>query len=782
MKRLLYNIFLFLCLTFLLSCSKSEISEIRLSNERDTISLGFSFRSVTQSETEVKSPIVINETTVNNVNIYVFNELGDVITHSYSLGGTSLSGIVIYRNMRYRVYAIVNAGESLPLKTVSEVEALSRSISSISQVADATGGVLMSGKTDLQLLSDGQTVPINLVRCVSKFVLKCDYSQLDPGVSVTVKQVRLKNAPKEIALFGENKATGGKVIDGEVRTGPDLASLSGAGVAFYLFENRQGIVAPSALSNKEKERAMSATAKVNSSYIEMEYDYISPEKRGTIIYRFYLGKTFADCDIKRNHQYTCTVLFKGNGSADENSWSVDNSGLIDRVTGIILDPTSHTMGAGEQVQITATVLPATANNKTITWSTSNPAVATVSATGLVTALADGSCTITATSTDGSGVSAGCAITVSRPDIRFAESSKTMYDGEVAVLTYSKISPPSGVPVVTSSAPGVVEIVESTSAGAKIRAKTVGKATITATLEGISTTCTIDVQLLKIVFNGTAPLTFYQGFDDPVSYTIYPAHAAGLKVNLSSSDNSVLRFMEDNVFRGGTPNQTTDVVATFADFPAKTFRIQAKVKPALTVETTFDLLANATTSKLYNLKHDDIDYTHQIIYDTHPTAKVQWTSSTSGLYISATGLAYLDEKTSLNGIGTDPEKAFTITASVRDLDNKPYKANINVRIYEEVNICLITREYNGFSPEGESGTIIEEEPITNKYPTDVHFSRRLTFTSMGMQSIWEDGIRPYYIDYATVNIIQRRSTRTFPGDIYCYYISYLSEEIKRLNPF
>lgn len=775
-----YILFLFCCLAAA-GCDKDEklIRAVSACGEKDTISLGMVYRSVMQAETEAKAPLILNETAVNNVNIYLFNEPGDVIYHAYSVGGTSLSGIVIYRNMRYRVYAIANAGESLPCKDLREVEAVTCCIDTISQLAGASGGILMSGRTELQRLSDGQTVPVDLERCVCKFILKCDDSGLNPGVSVTVKRVRLRNAPREIALFGENKATDGKVIDGEVRSGPDLESLSGAGVAFYLFENRQGIVAPAALTNKMKVQHMSLRAKANSSYIEMEYEYVSPEKRGTIIYRFYPGKTFTDCDIQRNHQYACTVLFKGNGSADENSWSVDNTGLEDRVTGIGLDPALlRFMGPGDSRRIIATVLPHTAANRMLTWRSSDPAVAAVDAAGLVTAVAYGSCSITAASTDGTNISALCPVRVVQPGIEFPEPGRTLYEGEVVTIPYKTLSPNDAEVEVTPDHPELLEIIEVTAKGVKVRAKSPGTTGFAASIGGyVSAEYKIAVKPLEIIFNHREPPVFYQGFDDPVSYSISPAHAAGLKVNLSSSDNSVLQFMGNNVFRGGTQQASADIIATFADFPDKSFQIQARVKPALTVEPAFDLLANASESRRYNLKQEDIETGHQILYDTHPAAKVQWSSDTPGLHVDAGGYVSLDETTSLNGID-----GYTITARIADLTGQSCEGKINVRIYEEVNICIIDREY-AYNREGEPGTMMEHIPVTNKpgIPSDVHFRTAFEFRSMKMQSRWEEGVRPYLAEYGTVQILQRRSTRTLPGDLYCYYISYLSEEIRRLNP-
>ena len=81
------------------------------------------------------------------------------------------------------------------------------------------------------------------------------------------------------------------------------------------------------------------------------------------------------------------------------------------VTGISLSHSSLSLSLGGSQALTATVLPSDATDKSVTWSSSNTAVATVTASGLVTAVADGSCTITCTAQDGSGVTATCLVTV-----------------------------------------------------------------------------------------------------------------------------------------------------------------------------------------------------------------------------------------------------------------------------------------------------------------------------------------------------------------------------------
>ena len=80
-------------------------------------------------------------------------------------------------------------------------------------------------------------------------------------------------------------------------------------------------------------------------------------------------------------------------------------------TSIALDQETATLTEGETLQLTATVLPDDATDPSVTWSTSNAAVATVDATGKVTAVAPGTATITATTNDGSELSASCAVVV-----------------------------------------------------------------------------------------------------------------------------------------------------------------------------------------------------------------------------------------------------------------------------------------------------------------------------------------------------------------------------------
>lgn len=71
------------------------------------------------------------------------------------------------------------------------------------------------------------------------------------------------------------------------------------------------------------------------------------------------------------------------------------------VTGVDVTPATDTININTTLQLNATVAPSNASNKAVTWTSAAPTIATVSSTGLVTALAAGRVVITATTVDGS---------------------------------------------------------------------------------------------------------------------------------------------------------------------------------------------------------------------------------------------------------------------------------------------------------------------------------------------------------------------------------------------
>ncbi len=107
------------------------------------------------------------------------------------------------------------------------------------------------------------------------------------------------------------------------------------------------------------------------------------------------------------------------------------------VEGIMLDKAEISLTPGESSQLTATVTPSEATDKSVIWSSANEAVATVDATGNVSAVGKGETVITATTAD-KGYSATCTVTVTVPvtGITCSQESITLLDGATAKLDFT----------------------------------------------------------------------------------------------------------------------------------------------------------------------------------------------------------------------------------------------------------------------------------------------------------------------------------------------------------
>lgn len=94
------------------------------------------------------------------------------------------------------------------------------------------------------------------------------------------------------------------------------------------------------------------------------------------------------------------------------------------VTGVTLDQDSKTLKVGGSFTLTPTVTPEDATDKTYTWSSSDPTVATISDEGVVSALKAGTTTITVTTTDGEFTDE-CVVTVDPYTITYNTNGGTL---------------------------------------------------------------------------------------------------------------------------------------------------------------------------------------------------------------------------------------------------------------------------------------------------------------------------------------------------------------------
>ena len=175
---------------------------------------------------------------------------------------------------------------------------------------------------------------------------------------------------------------------------------------------------------------------------------------------------------------------------------------------ITLDATSLSMKEGEEKTITATVTGT--SDTSVTWSSSDSAVATIDSSGKIKALKKGEATITATSKASSGKTATCKVSVAAKDelkITLDATTLAMKVGEEKTLKES-VTGTSDTSVEWKSSDSAIVSVDK----GKVKALKKGEATITVTLKVDTTktaTCKVTVSD-KDYSNDTTKLTDKSG--------------------------------------------------------------------------------------------------------------------------------------------------------------------------------------------------------------------------------------------------------------------------------
>ena len=134
------------------------------------------------------------------------------------------------------------------------------------------------------------------------------------------------------------------------------------------------------------------------------HDGINVNYAGTVLYSYLDENIYIECDSDVTAlDYAVRPALKLNA----NKVALDSTNtfkLKQALTGMTLDETNVTVGTGATHRLGATFTPADtatqAVDRTVTWSSDHPEIATVNANGVVTGVAEGTATITATATNG----------------------------------------------------------------------------------------------------------------------------------------------------------------------------------------------------------------------------------------------------------------------------------------------------------------------------------------------------------------------------------------------
>ncbi len=264
------------------------------------------------------------------------------------------------------------------------------------------------------------------------------------------------------------------------------------------------------------------------------------------------------------------------------------------VTGVTLSETSAEMTlGGETLTLTATVAPANATNKTVTWTTSDESVATV-ANGVVTAVAPGTATITATATNGTAdtsddKTAACTVTVIQPgpEVAWDKATKTgtftMPGGNVT------LEPEYYPQAALTAAPTAINDVPATTDGAIVKAGTVANIGSTETAQGtvmyyVSQTALDDAALLALAADKwTADVPTAEKLAQGQAYVYY-------YVRGNDSNN------DDENFSDGDILAANALTVTIADAPTYAVTFAEGVNPEPPAEPEWTAVPNAGVTK------------------------------------------------------------------------------------------------------------------------------------------------------------------------------------------
>lgn len=347
--------------------------------------------------------------------------------------------------------------------------------------------------------------------------------------------------------------------------------------------------------------------------------------------------------------------------------------------------TGLTLTKGQTQKLTATVAPANATNKTVTWKTSNKNVATVSENGLVTAVGGGDATITCTAKDGSNVKATCKVTVTVPvsGIQLSQTSAALTVGDTLTLTktiYPSDATNQAVTWTSSS-----DAVASVDSNGKITAKTAGSAMITCksvsdnSVVGI---CNVtvkakvqtpsEIKVNKITLNKTTA-SVTKGKTLQLTATVTPGNATKKEVKWSTSNKNVAMVSTSGLVTAKSAGTAT-ITCTAQDGSGVKATCKITVKNPVVKVTKVTL--NKTTATLAPKETLTLKAT---VTPTNATNKaVTWKSSNTKIAtVSSSG------KVTAKAAGT-----VTITCRAKDGSGKKATCKITVYTNTEAYVARI----------------------------------------------------------------------------------------------
>ncbi|MGN0396112.1 MAG: Ig-like domain-containing protein, partial [Coprococcus sp.] len=324
---------------------------------------------------------------------------------------------------------------------------------------------------------------------------------------------------------------------------------------------------------------------------------------------------------------TCSAQ---DGSERYRSFSIT---VKQQVETLSIDQKEISLYVGKTQQIIATVSPENADNKSLTWTSSDTSVATVSSSGLVRGCGRGTATITCTTRDGSNISESCNVTVTQQinKIVLNNTSATVVVGKTLALTATIEPDNANVKAVVWKSDN--EKVAKVSNTGVVTAVSKGTANITCSATdgvGAKAICRITVQQpVKSIKLDATSKTLFVGKTGKLTATVAPLDASNRNLTWTSSNTNIVTVSNGTITAKAKGTATVTCAANDGS------GVKATCKVTVTTPVT-SIKLNATKKTLNAGKTMTLKAT---VAPTNAGNKnVTWTSSnTKVAKVSSTGV-------------------------------------------------------------------------------------------------------------------------------------------------
>ncbi len=394
------------------------------------------------------------------------------------------------------------------------------------------GGYAFSGCHSLKSL----TIPSKVTKIDYAFAANCgELEKVIIPESVTEIDNTAFDGSNSVTIYGKKNSTADKYANNHDIPFVAIVSTSGvtlntSGIALNKGEtyNLKATVHPTNATVKDVTWTTS-----NSKVATVKDGKVTAKSSGVakITARTYEGKTA-----------TCSVTVYGDA------------------TSVRLNRSSVKLEKGKSTLLSATVLPAYAKDKTVTWTSSNTKVATVSR-GTVKAVGAGTATITAKTVNGKKATCKVTVEINPTKVKLSRTSVSLNKGKTTTIK-ATITPSNATnkKVTWTTSNKKVAVVSN----GKITAKGVGTATITVkTANGKKATCKVTVKSsttvnpTKVKLSKTS-VTLGKGKSTTLKATVSPSNATNKKVTWTTSNKKVATVSNGKITAKGTGTATITV--------------------------------------------------------------------------------------------------------------------------------------------------------------------------------------------------------------------------------